>query len=67
MAEGDEAAAVAEEGVGALGNVAEFEPKLGGAGVECGGFSAFACCFGELCAGQVVCHASLTRPITGTD
>jgi hypothetical protein len=43
-----ECAALAEEGVGVFGLVAELVPAVGGVGVEAGGFCVVAGCFGEL-------------------
>jgi len=48
VAEGGEAAAVAEEGVGVFGLVAELVPALGSVAVEAGGFAVVAGCFGLL-------------------
>ena len=48
FAEGGEAAALAEEGVGVFGLVAELVPAVGGVGVEGGGLSVVAGGFGEL-------------------
>ena len=51
VVEGEQAAALAEQRVGALGDVPELLPACGCFGVEGGGFGVVAGVFGELGAG----------------
>ena len=66
LAERGQAAALAEQGVGALGDVPELAPALGRLGVEGCGLGVVAGGFGELGAGrrQSACSASGVRGST---
>src|SRR4051794_20934490 len=52
LAQRREAAALAEQGVGALGNVPELAPALGRFVVQLGGVGVLVCGFGELAPGR---------------